>query len=133
MNLGLKKQGVILVAVACLIMGGAWAASAGPAPDADSDGVADASDNCTDISNTSQIDTNSDGYGNICDADWNNNGGTGAGDLAELKLNFGLTDADGSWNPDLDTNDNQGIGAGDLSNLKLHFGDPPGPGCGGSC
>ncbi len=46
------------------------------APDADLDGVADALDNCTLAANNSglnvQVDSNGDGYGNLCDADINN-------------------------------------------------------------
>ena len=37
--------------------------------DTDGDGVADESDNCPSISNSDQIDTDSDGLGNACDAD----------------------------------------------------------------
>jgi hypothetical protein len=133
MNLGLKKQGVILVAAVCLIMGGAWVASAGPAPDEDSDGIPDATDVCTSVSNTAQVDTNGDGYGNKCDADFNNNNTTALGDLAFLKTNFGLNFGDATWNPDVDANVNLTIGLGDLAILKVLFGTLPGPGCGVSC
>lgn len=40
--------------------------------DADSDGIEDAVDNCTLVANSAQVDTDSDGYGNACDADFNN-------------------------------------------------------------
>jgi subtilisin family serine protease len=39
-----------------------------PAPDADGDGVADASDNCAGTANASQADSDGDGAGNACDA-----------------------------------------------------------------
>lgn len=42
--------------------------------DIDGDGVPNASDNCLDIPNANQRDTDGDGYGNICDADLNNDG-----------------------------------------------------------
>ena len=42
--------------------------------DTDGDGIADELDNCLNKSNPAQIDTNSDGYGNACDADYNNDG-----------------------------------------------------------
>jgi len=45
-----------------------------PDPDSDGDGVADAQDNCTLVSNTSQQDSDNDGYGNVCDPDINNDG-----------------------------------------------------------
>jgi len=40
--------------------------------DSDADGVADASDNCTAVANAGQVDFDADGYGNACDADFNN-------------------------------------------------------------
>lgn len=40
--------------------------------DTDADGVADINDNCLLISNSDQTDTDDDGYGNPCDADFNN-------------------------------------------------------------
>jgi len=48
-------------------------ARADPA-DLDGDGIPDASDNCTEIPNPDQRDTNGDGYGNLCDADVNGDG-----------------------------------------------------------
>lgn len=42
-------------------------------PDGDSDGIADSQDNCTTVSNSSQVDTDGDGFGNGCDADTDNN------------------------------------------------------------
>lgn len=43
-----------------------------PAPDADGDGIADASDNCPNVANPDQADTDGDGFGNACDAFPNN-------------------------------------------------------------
>ncbi len=46
-----------------------------PAPaDSDGDGVPDASDNCIYVPNPDQRDTDGDGFGNLCDADVNNDG-----------------------------------------------------------
>ncbi len=53
--------------------------------DVDTDGVADFADNCTLVSNPTQIDSNGDGYGNICDADINNSGLTTATDFNLLR------------------------------------------------
>jgi len=49
------------------------AAFAGPATDTDGDGVADVIDNCVSISNAGAAgcDSDLDGYGNICDGDFN--------------------------------------------------------------
>jgi hypothetical protein len=43
-------------------------------PDADGDGVADASDNCPAVSNSNQLDTDGDGAGDACDTDDDNDG-----------------------------------------------------------
>ena len=40
--------------------------------DVDGDGIVDTSDNCIDVANADQRDTNDDGFGNVCDADLNN-------------------------------------------------------------
>jgi uncharacterized protein (TIGR03790 family) len=45
-----------------------------PVNDTDGDGVANASDNCQQVPNANQRDTDADGYGNICDADLDNDG-----------------------------------------------------------
>ena len=59
----------------------AWERST-PGSDTDNDGVADAADNCTDITNADQRDTNGDGYGNACDPDLTGDLVVNAQDLA---------------------------------------------------
>ncbi len=56
--------------------------------DTDQDGVANASDNCFIKPNPNQRDTDGDGLGNICDADFNQNCLVDFEDLAILKANF---------------------------------------------
>jgi len=90
-------------------------------PDADSDGIVDSLDNCIEISNPDQRDTNGDGYGNICDPDLNNDGGVNFVDLGILKSNFFSAD------PDSDLNGDGGVNFGDLGIMKSMFFAPPGP------
>ena len=68
----------------CLPLG----ALAGPATDTDGDGVPDAIDNCTTISNagTAGCDSDIDGYGNVCDGDFNNDEATDGADFNPLFL-----------------------------------------------
>jgi hypothetical protein len=91
------------------------------AQDADSDGVADANDNCVNTPNPSQLDTNYDGFGNICDPDLWNDGTVNDADLEVLSKCFGGTD------PHCDLNGDGGVGLSDFSILAGYHGGPPGP------
>ena len=92
------------------------------APDTDGDGLADELDNCTLVANATQLDTNRDGYGNICDPDFNNNGIVDSQDGALLKAAFGS----GGF-PDRDLNGNGIVDSNDGARLKARFGQAPGP------
>jgi len=56
--------------------------------DFDGDGVGDNSDNCSEASNPSQDDTDGDGCGNLCDADYDNNGIVGFPDFGAFSAAF---------------------------------------------
>ena len=89
--------------------------------DTDGDGVDDNSDNCIGAANPGQQDTDGDGFGNWCDADFNNDGRVNFADLAEFRSKFGGTDAEANLD---------GIGPvnfADLARFKALFGKPPGP------
>jgi hypothetical protein len=105
-----------------------------PAPsafvDQDGDGAADAEDNCLVEPNPDQRDTNLDGFGNACDADYDDNIAVGASDLAAFAKAFGSTSTDPApsrFDPDLDANGDGAIGSADLVVLGQCFGGPPGP------
>lgn len=90
-------------------------------PDSDQDGIPDMWDNCTEVSNPDQRDTDGDGYGNICDFDINNDNQTNFLDLGVLKSVFMSSNADADFNGDGHVN------FLDLGLMKSHFMQPPGP------
>jgi subtilisin-like proprotein convertase family protein len=89
--------------------------------DTDGDGVADIFDNCTNVSNADQRDTDGDGYGNRCDADLDNSGFVNITDLGIFKSRFGTSNADA------DLDGNGFVNITDLGIFKSLFGKPPGP------
>jgi len=93
-----------------------------PSVDSDADGLLNGVDNCRLVANSDQRDTNSDGYGNVCDPDFNNNGIVDSQDGALLKAAFGS----GAF-PDRDLNGNNIVDSQDGAILKARFGQAPGP------
>ncbi len=89
--------------------------------DSDLDGIPDAGDNCSAVVNPNQRDTDSDGYGNLCDADLNNSGYVDNVDLALFRQRFITVDADADLNGDNVVNNI------DLALFKQRFLSPPGP------
>jgi len=103
------------------------------AEDADSDGIPDISDNCTLVANgtlipdaggNSQLDTDGDGYGNICDPDFDNDGVVTSTDFDALLAVYGST-----TDPDQDLNGDGIVDLTDYSILKRYYDLPPGPSC----
>jgi subtilisin-like proprotein convertase family protein len=90
--------------------------------DTDADGIPDDQDNCTLAQNNDQRDTDGDGIGNICDADFDETCTVNFSDLGIMKANFFQTgDLDTDMNGDGFTN------FSDLALLKAGFFGPPGP------
>jgi len=88
-----------------------------PAPsayvDQDQDGAADDADNCINVPNADQRDTDNDGFGNACDPDYDNNGAVGASDILALGRAFGAKASDPApnrYDPDLDKDGDGVIG-----------------------
>lgn len=92
------------------------------ARDTDLDGVYDWADNCTQVTNPSQCDTDNDGFGNHCDADLNNDNTVNTFDLAEMREAFGTS---GSTAADL--NCDNVVNTFDLVYMRQGFGQAPGP------
>jgi len=92
--------------VGLFAFGFAMSASAGAVVDTDGDLVPNQFDNCSAVANgpnqtTNQVDSDLDGYGNRCDADYDNNFATTAADFGVFLGTFGTnnlgeTDHDGN-------------------------------------
>ncbi len=89
--------------------------------DADQDGVADQQDNCLLVSNANQNDADNDGFGNTCDADFNNDCIVNNLDFSEFVSSFL------SANSVTDLNSDGIVNFLDLSFLQSLFLSPPGP------
>ncbi len=89
--------------------------------DSDGDGIADGSDNCSAVENADQNDTDSDGYGNICDPDFNNDGVVNFSDVAQFASVFNTSDALADLNGDGSVN------FLDFTIVSSFFLNPPGP------
>jgi len=92
-------------------------------PDADGDGIDDSTDNCTLAANPDQTDSNSDGFGNACDADINNDGIVNFLDQAQL----GQLIINGTYDADADFNSDGVVDPADQAILEASFLQPPGP------
>ncbi len=97
------------------------------APDSDDDQVRDFMDNCTLDPNTGQLDTNGDGFGNLCDPDIDNDGVVNFGDYFLLTSAFLSIPGSPDWNPDADLNGDSVVNFGDVVLFQFFFLDPPGP------
>lgn len=89
--------------------------------DLDGDGIRNFVDNCVLTPNIDQRDTNGDGYGNICDPDFDNSLTVDFSDLAFMKSKFFTSD------PDADLDGDRTVDFADLAILKSMFFSPPGP------
>ncbi len=116
----------VISGIAAIIVIPALLALAAPAmatiTDTDSDGLSDSADNCINVANADQLDTDGDGIGNACDGDFTGDCAVNFNDLGQMKANFflpGLLDTD--MNGDGTTN------FADLGLLKAGFFQAPGP------
>jgi len=92
--------------------------------DNDNDGVIDAEDNCLNADNLVQRDSDNDGFGNRCDADFNNDGTTNFSDFASFRQKFFSAD------PDADLNGDGVVNFSDFAIFRSLFNQQPGPAAG---
>jgi hypothetical protein len=110
-----------------LACSGAVPCSACDAPDGDGDGVCDVLDACAAARDPRQIDSDLDGYGNACDADYTNDGVVGAPDLVLFQAAFDSRTGDPEYHPAIDADSDGVIGGEDLAIFASRFGAAPGP------
>ena len=96
-------------------------APVGSVDDTDGDGWMDDEDNCLAVANSDQFDADSDGYGNVCDCDLNNDGIVGGPDFGLFGAAFGTSDGPADFNGD------GVVGGPDYGFIGAAFGRPPGP------
>jgi hypothetical protein len=97
------------------------------AVDSDGDGAADYGDNCLDVWNKHQTDSDEDGFGNACDADYDQNGVVGISDFNRIQRVFGTSIGHPDFEEVVDCNADAVIGVPDFECFKRQFGGPPGP------
>ena len=95
--------------------------------DSDGDLVPDSSDNCINVPNQDQRDTNADGFGNICDPDLNDDGFVDLADLPAFRNAIFSQNGDLNWNEHADMNGDDAVDFGDLPTLISLFFLEPGP------
>ncbi len=95
--------------------------------DSDDDGLLDALDNCVMVANADQLDTNSDGIGNACDPDIDDNCVVNFVDFQLVAKNFGLNATDTDF-----TGDGM-VDFFDIAIIQNYFGLVPGPSGNDAC
>jgi hypothetical protein len=89
--------------------------------DSDNDGIPDSLDNCYLTANPGQQDTDGDGYGNMCDADLNNDGKVRLSDFDIFKASWRTYSSDANYNPDADFNSDGKVSLKDFNIMKSRW------------
>ncbi len=98
-----------------------------PFSDTDADGIAQIYDNCTLVANPTQLDADSDGYGNICDADLNNSLLVTTGDFALLRSVLNQAASSSAIAAAADLNGSGTVTTADFAILRARLNTAPGP------
>jgi len=115
------KRSLVAATLALLLWG--TPALAGPPPDFDGDGVMDSADNCSEDANAAQDDTDGDDCGNLCDADYDDNGIVNFIDFSGFSAAFGSGDLEKDHTQPV----SGPVGFLDFSFFSAAFGSTPGP------
>jgi hypothetical protein len=91
--------------------------------DTDGDGLTDDVDNCIEVANADQRDTDGDNFGNMCDGDLNNDGIVSITDFVMFRSVYGSTGP----GLDADFNGDNAITITDFVMFRSMYGKPPGP------
>ena len=115
---------VVSMLALALAVGIPGASLAGPnLGDSDGDGVDDLFDNCRDTTNVGQSDFDSDGCGDTCDADYNQDATVGTPDFLTFRGEFGQPQGASI----ADHNNDLTVGTPDFLTFRGLFGGVPGP------
>lgn len=95
--------------------------------DSDGDGVIDQVDNCVNVPNADQRDTNQDGFGNICDADLNNSLLVTTADFAIMRSVLNQSAGSSATAADADMNGSGTVTTGDVALFRVRINTVPGP------
>ena len=116
---------IALLTLSTLLFWGT-AAIAGPASDVDGDGVPDSLDNCSLKANPAQDDTDGDYCGNLCDADYTQDGKVGIADAGRFAACFYQFNC-ALYQHVEPISDNNFLNIADFGYLASAFGGIPGP------
>ena len=94
--------------------------------DVDSDGVSPR-DNCTLVPNPSQLDSDLDGYGNLCDGDFDEDGIVAATDIFHFKQAYHSVAGDLRYRADVDLDGDGAVSSSDFSRFRSMYLRSPGP------
>jgi len=99
--------------------------AAAPRPgDRDGDYLADEIDTCPDVEDSSNVDTDLDGLGNACDADYDNSGAVTGADYGVFLASFGHARGDAAYDARADHDHNGSTTGADFATFLRYFGAP---------
>jgi len=117
---------IATMALMSLLVGAGPALGGNEVCDCDADGVVDTNDNCSIVHNPAQDDSDGDNCGNLCDADYNQNGLVSITDFGQFAICFGMTGCAGKQHVE-PISDANIVNIADFGYFASAFGGTPGP------